>query len=335
MKILLLFLLFLLFNAPVFSQKETNVIGADGEIVFTFATDTPDPVMRQIPREIILRRQSAPATFVTLLAAYINEKASCDYDRVKKVHDWVALNIRYDTASYFSGRYSSQAADAVIKRGSAVCAGYADVFKMICDALEIESVVVSGFARGFGRRLYEVENTSNTNHAWNIVTIDGKSFLIDTTWDAGHVNGQTFRARYKTEYLFADPAVFIYDHFPMYKAHQLLDPPLSADEFTNLPFLKPLFFMAVKTWPDIGRITEIKDGEEPKLEFTLYDGYDIGFQWHIPGGGTGNSTIYPGRRAVYTAYIPKRTGRMSLRIYIKKPGDQTYWSCGEFGFDVK
>jgi len=334
MKTLVLILLISILSVPVFAQAEIQIPGADGEIVFTFIADTPDPVMRQIPREITAKRQTAPAEFVTLLAEFIDEKAECEFDRVKKVHDWIALNIRYDTQSFFSGRYASQAADAVIRRGNAVCAGYAEAFKMICDALKIECLVVSGYARGYGRKLFDAENTYDSNHAWNIVIINKKGYLIDTTWDAGHVSGQSFQARYKTEYLFADPAVFIYDHFPEYSAHQLLDPPLTANEFTNLPFLKPRFFAGFKSWPALSRITEVNAGEKFELEFVLNEGFEVSFHWYTFSGGQISRT-YPSVSEKYIVNIPNRTGRIFLRTYIKGPGDRMYWSCGEFAFHVK
>jgi len=334
MKTLTFSLLFLLlFSASLFAQREIVILGADGEPVFTFLEDTPHPLIRQLPREIASRRQNAPAEFVRLLAEYINDNSDCDFDRVKKVHDWVTLNIRYDTHSYFSGRYSPQDSNSVIRRGSGVCAGYADVFKLICDALEIQCIVVSGFSRGAGRRLFGVENTSDSNHAWNIVTINGKGYLIDTTWDAGHLDGQSFRAKYITNYLFTDPAIFIYDHFPMYPAHQLLNPPVSAQEFTNLPFLKPNFFKAVKKWPDIGRITKLEAGEALALEFELYEGYDLSYVW-FAHPSTRLTSHYPSREDVYRINVPvQRTGRFFLRIYIKRTHERTYYGCGEFGFE--
>jgi len=337
-KKLALFILVILLCAPTFAQDTVSVPGPGGRPAFTFIADRFDPVMRQIPSSITSKRQNAPLEFVKLLAEFIDEKATCDYDRVKKVHDWVTLNIRYDTASFFSGRYSSQEADAVIRRGSGVCAGYADVFKLICDALEIECIVVSGYARGYGRRLFETENAYNSNHAWNIVTINGESYLIDSTWNAGSLSGRSFQARYKTDYLFTDPAVFIYDHFPMVSAYQLLDPPLSANEFTNLPFLKPAFFKAVKTWPDLVRVNEIaadvSEALVQELEFTLNEGYEVSFQWFTQSG-TRIVATYPLNREVYKVSFPRNTGRIFLRVYVRKKGENLYRGCGEFGFDVK
>ena len=317
-----------------FAQNEVFVPGAGGETVFSFHANTYDPDIRQIPSAITSLRQRNTIEFIRLLAEYINEKSGGDFDRVKKAHDWVALNIRYDTQSYFSGRYSSQAFDDVIRRGSAVCAGYSDVFKHICDALEIECITVTGYARGASSSLFRFVDVTNSNHAWNIVTINGKKYLVDTTWDSGYLSGRNFQARYQTNYLFTDPAVFIYEHFPGSSDNQLLEQPLSAEEFDNLPFLESKFFIAFETWPQMARITEISAGEELQFEFSLKSGYELAYHWYRQSGAEISRT-FPPRRDSYRINIPKlNPGRYFLRLYVKGPGDRRYWSCAEYGFVI-
>ena len=51
--------------------------------------------------------------------------------------------------------------------GLSTCNGFAHVFTEFCTRQGIECVQVSGH-----------------NHAWNIITIDGKNFLVDIIWDA-------------------------------------------------------------------------------------------------------------------------------------------------------
>ena len=311
------------------------VLGNGGEEGFSYKADIVDPVMKQIPREIQGQRQNV-TEFLRLLAGYINEKADGDYDRVKKAHDWVALNIRYDAQAYYSRHIPTQDYTAVIRRGLAVCAGYAEAFKALCDALEIECQIVSGFARGASRGLFRNENVMDSNHAWNIVTIEGKNYLIDCTWDSGYLNGRSFQAKYKTEYLFADPAHFIYDHFPYFSRNQLLDTPVTAEEFTRLPFLSPLFFQAVETWPDLDRITEISAGEDITFEFTLKPGYEISYAWYTEAGARRGNSMRPGRSDVYKISPPRLPpGRYYLEIFITKPGERTGVGCAEFGFVVK
>ncbi|MCL2480952.1 MAG: hypothetical protein FWF38_04520 [Spirochaetaceae bacterium] len=327
----------LVIHAQTNPQTEVIVKNAKGESVFAYLPDTPDPDIKNLPKEITAHRVKDPVTFIRLLAEYITEKSSNDYERVKKAHDWVALNIKYDTESYFSGRYASQDFNAVIKRGYAVCAGYADVFKYLCDALEIKCRIVSGYARwNIGREIFKNHNVFNTNHAWNIVTIEGENYLIDSTWNAGYLNGKNYVIRYKTDYLFVDPSLFIYDHFSEKVSDQLLDPPVSAEEFNNLFFVRPTFFKVFETWPDLVRINEIVAGENVTYEFTLKEGYDMSYGWYTQLGVQSGSTSYPGRMDVYKITVPNlKPGKYFLRISVKKNNERTYWSCAEFGFVVK
>jgi len=319
-------------TAPI----EILVQGADGETAFTYQANTADPVMRRVPAGILAQRQKNPDEFIRLLAGYITENTVSDFDKVKKAHDWVALNIKYDTKSYFSGIYSSQDSDAVIRRGSAVCAGYADIFRYLCNALEIECITVNGYSRGYGSSLFRSENVTNTTHDWNIVIIEGKKYLIDTTWDAGYVSGKSFIAGYKTAYFLTDPAIFIYDHFPGYSVYQLLDPPLSAEAFANLPFLEPLFFETFETYPEFGKITEITEGDDIKVVFSLKPGNEVSYALLTPAGVKSSRSYFPEKSDVYSISLAKlKPGRHILRLSVRKPGERFFWYCADYGFVVK
>ena len=331
-----LFVIFTMANLhPQTPPANVIIRNAAGNELFSFLTDTPDPDIKQLPREITSKRSGNTAEFIRLLAQYINEKSNNDYERVKKAHDWVALNIRYDTQSFFSGNYSSQSFDSVIRRGSGVCAGYADVFKYLCDALEIECTTVSGFARGYGSGIFSNENVMDSNHAWNIVTINGNKYLIDTTWNSGYLNGRTFQARYKTEYFLTPPEIFIYDHYSYSSASQLLEPMISAEEFKLLPFIDPAFFNIFETWPDLAKITEALTGQEYIYEFTAKAGYQISYAWYSSLGVKNGVSTYPYARNFSIKMPNLRPGNYYLRIFAKTPSDRLYYSCANFGFTVK
>lgn len=68
-----------------------------------------------------------------------------------------------------------------------VCAGYALIFKELMDRQGIACEYVQGKAI--------VENNESGGHAWNIVTIGGKKYGIDLTWENGN-----FRAGKKTSF---------------------------------------------------------------------------------------------------------------------------------------
>ena len=84
-------------------------------------------------------------------------------------------------------------------------------------------------------------NISGTGHAWNAVVNDGYWFLIDVTWDAGHLRGDRFVKAYSTDYLLTPPKLFAVTHFPSHDKWQLLDAPMTRGEFMRAPILRQSF----------------------------------------------------------------------------------------------
>lgn len=99
-------------------------------------------------------------------------EGNSDYNKIKKVHDWLINNIEYDINLESEEPYSICGA---LTEGKAVCEGYARSFKYIMDGLQIPCVLVSGIGTN--------SNGETESHAWNYVQLDGKWYAIDVTWD--------------------------------------------------------------------------------------------------------------------------------------------------------
>ena len=111
-----------------------------------------------------------------------------DYDEEKeyarKIHDYVACKVTYDPMGYEPNipvsktRYDVfQEAYNVLgeNQNTAICAGYARAFALICQYAGINCVWVWG------------NETQESSHAWNVIyPCDGSEpVLIDVTWDDG------------------------------------------------------------------------------------------------------------------------------------------------------
>lgn len=155
--------------------------------------------------------------------------------RVKALHDYVADRVAYDVPALSADRFPPQDADTVFRTHTAVCAGYATLLAALGEAAGIEIVVVVGDSRG-DDGLFD-----GRGHAWNAVNLDGSWYLIDATWNAGHVNGDTFTKKYGTDYFLTPPEAFITSHLPDDANWQLLDEPLSHGDFLRVPALRPGF----------------------------------------------------------------------------------------------
>ncbi|MDQ0091289.1 transglutaminase-like putative cysteine protease [Paenibacillus anaericanus] len=108
-------------------------------------------------------------------SAYVNERVQAilkeiikpsmnDHQRVKAVHDYVVINLKYDEDLKIYTAYEG------LRTGEAVCQGYALLTYKLLQGAGIENLIIEG-------------NAGGQAHAWNLVLLDKKWYHIDTTWD--------------------------------------------------------------------------------------------------------------------------------------------------------
>lgn len=171
------------------------------------------------------------------VARYIKAREPAPRARIKALHDWVADRIAYDAVALADDAIPAQDAASVFRTRKGVCAGYANLLKAMAKVTGDEVVVVVGDART------DVDEIGGGGHAWNAAKIDGQWYLIDATWDAGHVKGRSFTKKYTTNYLMTPPEIFGVDHFPEEERWQLRLRPIGRGEFMRQPMLRARFHM--------------------------------------------------------------------------------------------
>ncbi len=214
---------------------------AAGFVPERYRTGQPDPRVRQLgaPVKAAASGAGAPEAAARGVALALTERESDPFMKVKLIHDWICLNISYDTAMLASGQVIGQDVAGVWKSRTAVCSGYARLFKAMVEAAGLSCEVVSGFAKNQGgRRGLDQENS----HAWNIVKVGRASYIVDATFDAGYVENGRFVPRYSTDDLFVAPGASIFTRFPKEERHQLLDKPVSASGFLASPDIESAYF---------------------------------------------------------------------------------------------
>jgi hypothetical protein len=301
-----------------------------------FRNSSIEKIVRQIPKNIAEKRTADADVFLKEMVSYVTKDSTGKLETVKILHDWVADNITYDAQSFFAGKIPDQSYAAVVRSGTAVCEGYANLFKKLCDIKGIPCRVVVGFSRGYGSSVFSSENPNAANHAWNIVDIDQKSYLIDTTWDAGTLENGRFRKYYGTGYLFSDPFAFVHSHFPSTSQDQLLSNPLDARSFSALPSLNSNYFSAGIT-------------SQMKLEKINRFGNDFTLQFKVPAGNdikVSLSDVSDGSEMTGATFQQQEGDIVSISVALPKPSNYilrifkheekdfggTYAGCGEIGF---
>jgi hypothetical protein len=155
--------------------------------------------------------------------------------RLKALHDYVADRIAYDAEALADRAIPPQGAASVFAAKKGVCAGYANLLQAMAKVTGDEVVVVVGDART------DVDTIGGGGHAWNAAKLGGQWYLLDPTWDSGHVKGRTFTKRYTTDYFLSPPEVFGVDHLPEEEHWQLRRRPISRGEFMRQPMLRARF----------------------------------------------------------------------------------------------
>ncbi|GMO36922.1 MAG: hypothetical protein Ta2B_16800 [Termitinemataceae bacterium] len=299
---------------------------------YTYRTDTPLLNLKSIPQNIDSLRASNPDEYVKQVVEIINKNAKNDFEKVKMAHDVVALLVKYDAANFWAGTVPDQSYRTVLKNRLAVCEGYSNTLKKFCDVLNILCDKVTGFGRGVGTSPLAGDTPNDANHAWNIVTINNESYLIDCTWDSGFMDGKVSKQAYTTDWLFLKPEHFLYTHYPKNTKQQLLETPFTAAQFSTLPFFKPKFFeLADNLSVDLKKINQVNNNLS--FNYTTKDGYRLSFTINDikTGRGIQNSTYAQTDGSKETAYFTfPSAGQYSVNIFWWKTGVQRGEGCGEF-----
>ena len=114
-----------------------------------------------------------------------------DYEKVKAVMNWISENVNYDHHYYDKPEWEAHTEypddmTGAILDGYCTCAGYSNLFYYMATAAGLPALCEAG-----------------SNHAWNLVEIDGKYYYIDPTgthFKNGEPDSEFLKG--KTEFLF-------------------------------------------------------------------------------------------------------------------------------------
>lgn len=190
---------------------------------------------------------------IDLLVAYLTAPARSDFEKVRSVYRWVTANIRYDYRRYQNNQldYYDKVNMLANTFGTkeTICAGYAEVFSVLCTEAGVFSKVINGYARNKQSDIGVPD--SILGHAWNAVQIGHRWYLLDATWGVDQVTaGETVEVSGSSDfdfYFLADPKKLIFTHFPEDLKWQMLPQRITKATFDNLPFVYPSYYQSGTT----------------------------------------------------------------------------------------
>ena len=199
------------------------------------APPTPDPGPHLLMAEDELMLEA--------LAEALSRGTRSETERAEVLYRWIAHNVAYDVAGLVARRPTAPSVSDVLDQGVALCEGYAELFRRLAGLAGLEARTIIGYAKAYGY----VQGTEfrAPNHAWNAVRIDGKWHLLDVTWGAGRIEGGlTFVREYDRYWFLTAPEEFAFSHLPLDPRWQLLEEPLSLDDFERQAPVSPSQFLA-------------------------------------------------------------------------------------------
>jgi len=189
-----------------------------------------------------------------------------------------------------------------VNSGAGVCQDYAELFIALCKLSNIEN----NYVTGDGKTSSQDIGFYSSNHAWNVVRVNGRYQIYDLTWAAGTYDDQThtFNRNFNLQYFNTKPEDFISDHFPNNLKWQLLDNPLSINEYINSPVFSQEF-----------RNLSLKNGivRSNNLEITFESDFDFDrcslFKWKLNeyGSASGKDILLTKKGEEYTLNISEET----------------------------
>jgi uncharacterized protein (TIGR02594 family) len=146
-------------------------------------------------------------------------------EQLEILASFIRRSIEYDEEGAKTDHFTHDQSDAeAILAGTnrvAVCAGYAACFTRLLNYAGMEARSVYGNARlGAGDIGYLGEP-----HAWNVVKLGEREQLYDLTWGEPWFD--------------VAPEIMIHSHFPRDSKDQLLQQPISKEQFLQMPYMVP------------------------------------------------------------------------------------------------
>jgi hypothetical protein len=207
-------------------------------------------------------------TNIEVLAKKLTSNIDDDSIKVCRIYGWITSNIEYDIKKAGNFNYKRNDMTKILKKRTAICLGYADLFNKLCKLSGIESVLVPGYVKSGG--WVQGDSFYHAYHVWNAAKVNGIWYMFDATWDAGYIVGVRrtwkgrllriisfgyinvyyFKPKFKqspeTKYYMKSGKAFSLDHLALHPIWQLMDTIITEKQFSQD---STAFFN--KTKPDI------------------------------------------------------------------------------------
>ena len=164
------------YEALTYDNPEIMCFGTGASIITEGSHCYLKPDYSMTPEEFQLRRGYLSSKADEICGSFTLDDS--EFDRELAIHDYIVKNCIYDL-----GHSDSGFAYTCIFSGYASCEGYAKAAKYLMERAGVECYCIVGDAKNSEGKI--------ESHMWNIVSINGGFYHLDTTWDDPTDSGDT------------------------------------------------------------------------------------------------------------------------------------------------
>jgi transglutaminase/protease-like cytokinesis protein 3 len=166
----------------------------------------------------------------TEIAAALTENLRTEQEKFRAIFRWITDNIEYNKSAQ-----NVIETDVVVRKNKAVCQGFSNLLKEMCNSVNISCEVIAGYTKTEAKDINKV--LKKTDHAWNCVQLYGIWYLVDVTWATSKYNvvSHKYMKEFDEHYFLTPPKKFILDHYPKDNKYQFLEKPIKKKVFTHWP----------------------------------------------------------------------------------------------------
>ena len=204
------------------------------------------------------------------------------------------------------------------------------LFKRMCSYAGLHAVVIKGYCKAKDYKPSEQFTDNRWRNAWNAVYVAGGWRLVQPNWAAMQVNTKAARETrkiYQDHYFLTDADKFIFEFFPKAAEHQLLEHPITMEEFVQLPLLRSTFFhFGLGLARSEGLIQASVDCDERgEANIYLNSQNDVSFHYTLANYKTGSTSVKaPGGKFPLGRFIMMSTRDEETNFNIHVPQKGSY-----------
>ncbi|MBN2651856.1 MAG: hypothetical protein JXR63_05685 [Spirochaetales bacterium] len=206
---------------------------AADEMAARYRTGEVDERVLSVPQELEASVFESPEENLPSLVAFLIKDTEDQFLIVKRLHDWITFHIAYDSDLFLgTGSGGSRNPLGFLPLKRTTCGGFTALFTAMASFAGLETVGVRGRSRNY------ITSSGPSGHAWNIVKIGEKWYIVDVTADnrMGYYLGKFSEKRKYSDYsLFIHPDMKILINYPDNEAYKFSDRFATLQEFLDAP----------------------------------------------------------------------------------------------------